>query len=99
MITPSEFSKFLIESYGVKAPVYAVSNGIDLGFWKADKEGRRAFRKKYKLTDEEKVVISVGHFIERKGLLEFVQLAKNMPDVTFMWFGYTNLSLVPKEIR
>ena len=99
VITPSEYSKFLIESYGVKAPVYAVSNGIDLGFWKADKEGRRAFRKKYKLTDEEKVVISVGHFIERKGLLEFVQLAKNMPDVTFMWFGYTNLSLVPKEIR
>ena len=99
VITPSEYSKMLIESYGVKAPVYAISNGIDLDFWKPDEAGRNTFREKYKLSDNQKVVVSVGHYIERKGILEFVQLAKNMPDVTFIWFGYTNLNLVPKEIK
>ena len=29
-ITPSEYSKQLIQSYGVKTPIVAVSNGIDL---------------------------------------------------------------------
>ena len=53
VITPSEYSKMLIESYGVKAPVYAISNGIDLDFWKPDEAGRNTFREKYKLSDNQ----------------------------------------------
>ena len=30
VITPSEYSKKLIQSYGVTTPIIAVSNGIDL---------------------------------------------------------------------
>ena len=36
VITPSEYSKHLIQSYGVTTPIIAVSNGIDLEKYKKD---------------------------------------------------------------
>lgn len=99
IITPTPYSKRLLESYGIKKPIYSLSNGIDTSFFTPCAEHRAAFRAKYKLLPDHKAVISVGHYIERKGLLDFVELARSMPDVRFFWFGYTNLNLVPKSIR
>lgn len=99
IVTPTEYSRKLLLQYGVKKPVFAVSNGIDTDYYCALAAGRSRFRKKYGLSGEERVVISVGHYIERKGILQFIELAKELPDVTFFWFGYTNLSLVPAKIR
>ena len=44
-------------------------------------------------------MISVGHLIQRKGILEFLELAKKMPDVQFIWFGGGNESLVTAEVK
>lgn len=99
IITPTPYSKRLLESYGIKKPIYSLSNGVDTGFFAPSLERRAAFRIKYNLRPEDKAVISVGHYIERKGILEFVELARSMPEVRFFWFGYTNLKLVPKCIR
>ena len=60
---------------------------------------REAFRSRYGLREDEKVVISVGHTIARKGLPEFLELARQMPDVRFFWFGWTDPRLVPAAIR
>ncbi|MCQ2517924.1 MAG: glycosyltransferase [Lachnospiraceae bacterium] len=99
IITPTEYSAGLIRSYGVKKPVEALSNGIDTSFWCKDAAAGSAFRKKYNIPDDKKVVISVGHFIGRKGIKEFVSLARKFPETEFIWFGYTNLSLVPSDIK
>lgn len=99
IITPTEYSKKLLSQYGMKKPIYALSNGIDTDYYCSLSAGRSSFRKKYHLSEEEKVVVSVGHYIERKGILQFMELAKALPDVTFFWFGYTNLSLVPSKIK
>lgn len=99
IVTPTEYSKKLLIQYGMKKPVYAVSNGIDTDYYCPLTAGRRSFRKKYHLAEEEKVVVSVGHYIERKGILQFIELARQLPEVTFFWFGYTNLSLVPAKIK
>lgn len=31
--------------------------------------------------------------------MEFIRLAKAMPEVRFFWFGYTNLSIVSEEVK
>ena len=98
IITPTEYSKSLLDSYNLKRPVVALSNGIDLDYWGRDNNDRAHFRAKYNISQDAKVVVSVGHYIERKGIIEFVELAKAMPDVEFYWFGYTNLALVPSQI-
>ena len=46
-----------------------------------------------------KVVVSAGHLIQRKGILDFLKLAKMMPETTFIWFGGGNDSLVTQEVK
>ena len=46
-----------------------------------------------------KVVVSAGHLIRRKGILDFLELAKMMPEITFIWFGGGNDSLVTQEVK
>ena len=44
-------------------------------------------------------VVSAGHFFERKGILDFIALARRMPGVRFFWFGHTDPALVPRAVR
>ena len=99
IITPTDYSKSLLESYGLKRPIFCLSNGVDNDFFAKNQEARNRFRAKYGFTDEDKVIISVGHYIERKGILDFVKIAEQMPEYQFYWFGYTNLKLVPSNIK
>ncbi len=87
IITPTEYSKQILLSYGICKPIHALSNGVDTDFFCFRPEYRGAFRRKYHLTEQEKAVISVGHYIERKGILDFIALARTMPTVRFFWFG------------
>lgn len=99
LITPTEYAKGLIQNYGVTNPIVSLSNGVDSAFFAPDPEAGRRFRLKHGLGEEAKVVLSVGHYIERKGVLDFVELARRMPDHQFYWFGYTPLYMVPPKIR
>ena len=98
VLTPTEYSRALLESYGLKKPVYSISNGVDTAFFKPDPAARTALRVRFGLREEEKVVVSVGHMIARKGLPEFLELARSIPEAKFIWFGWTNPKLIPQEI-
>ena len=43
--------------------------------------------------------MAVGLYIERKGILDFVEMARRLPEYKFIWFGYTNLNTIPIKIR
>ena len=43
--------------------------------------------------------MGIGLYLERKGILDFVELAKRLKEYQFIWFGYTNPSVIPKKIR
>ena len=98
IITPTPYSKRLLEGYGLKN-ITAISNGIDVDFFKKDELLGRQFRKQYNFKDNEKVIMGIGLYLERKGILDFVELAKRLPQYKFIWFGYTDLKLVPKKIK
>ena len=76
----------------------SISNGVDTEFFKPDPAARSALRARYGLGENEKVVVSVGHMIARKGLPEFLELARRIPEAKFIWFGWTNPKLIPQEI-
>lgn len=101
IITPTDYSKQLLESenYRIRKPVFSLSNGIDTEFWKPDPAAGRRFREKYGISEKKKVAISVGHYIDRKGILDFIEMGRRMPQTEFYWFGYTNLYLIPGKIR
>lgn len=44
-------------------------------------------RKKFKIPENRFVVLGVGQVQTRKGVLDFVEVARRMPDITFVWCG------------
>lgn len=99
LVTPTPYSKSLLENYGLTQPIYPVSNGIDLKKYQPDEEKIQAYKEYFDIKPGQKVVMSVGLFFERKGLFDFVELAKRHPEITFIWFGNTNLFIVPGKVR
>ena len=99
ILTPTPYSKSLLEGYGLGKPILDVSNGIDLDYFDRGQANGARFREKYNLKDGDKAIISVGLFLERKGILDFVDMAKRMPQYRFIWFGHTDLRTVPAAVR
>ncbi|MBR1718283.1 MAG: glycosyltransferase [Bacilli bacterium] len=99
IITPTEYSKRLLLNYNLNRDIYAISNGLDTRFFECDTVWGREFRKYYHYNENDKVIMGVGLYLKRKGILDFVELAKRMPEYKFIWFGYLDLKYVPKEIK
>ncbi len=62
-------------------------NAINTSYFKKDKDLRSFFRKKYNISDDKKVVLNVAQLNPRKGLYDFIEIAKENPDLTFVWVG------------
>ena len=99
IITPTEYSKKLLETYDLKTPIYALSNGIDIDYFKRNEENGLKFRKKYGYSNEDKVILGIGLYYERKGILDFIELAKRIPEYKFIWFGYSPNYALPNNIK
>lgn len=99
LITPTPYSKKLIHSYGIKQPIDVISNGIEIEKYVPNQAKEAQFRSYFGLSKEQKVIISVGLYFERKGIIDFIEIAKKFPQYTFIWFGHTPLYSIPSQIR
>lgn len=99
LLTPTPYSKKLLEGYGIKKPIYAVSNGIELEFFKNDEKLGKEFRKTYGYSKDDKVIMAIGLWIERKGIIDFIELAKRLPKYKFIWFGETPKALITRKVK
>ena len=101
IVTPTPYSKRLIQNYkGLEnKKIYDVSNGIEIEYFKHDKKLGEKFRKEYNYTKEDKVVMGIGLYIKRKGIIDFIELAKRLPEYKFIWFGYSPLKAATKDVR
>ncbi len=87
IITPTNYSKSLIDSYGYQKDIYACSNGIKLEDYQYSEEKIVAFKKRFNIEDGQKVIIGVGMLFKRKGVPDFIEIAKKYPNIKFIWFG------------
>ncbi len=86
VICATPYVKSWMEKNEIKSSLYVIPNGINFSMFKQSEEMRAKFRKKYGL-EKKFVVLSVGLMIPRKGIHEFVEVAKRMKDKTFLWIG------------
>ena len=56
-------------------------------FYKKDTKDILKIRKKYNLDKNDFVVLGAGQVQTRKGVLDFVEVAKKLPDIKFIWAG------------
>lgn len=99
IITPTKYSKDLIDSYGYKTPVLALSNGINLEEYERNEESIKLYKEFFNIKDNEKVIIGVGLPFKRKGLHDFFEVARKNKDTKFIWFGHLNKLLVSHFIK
>ena len=99
IITPTDYAKKLLEGYGIKLPITAISNGIDLNRFVYNKAKVEAFRRYFSLNEDDKVVLGVGMLFERKGILDFFEVARALPQYKFIWFGTTPKISLPHSIN
>ena len=67
--------------------------------YKKDERKEEVFKKHFQIAEGQKVVICAGLYFRRKGIEDFVEVARRMPDVRFIWLGSINLWLIPRKIR
>lgn len=104
IITPSPFGKSLMEKRFDK-PIAVISNGIDTEKFSFSKKKREEFRDKYNLKGE-KVIYFIGSPIPKKGVYDFIRLAKkfkNRNDIQFVWVGkihpHLDVNYTIKDLR
>ncbi|MDR1697469.1 MAG: glycosyltransferase family 4 protein [Erysipelotrichaceae bacterium] len=97
IITPTPYSKRIIDSYQLDTKVVYLSNGIDLNAYRSDEQKLQVFKDFFSITNE-KVVIGIGYPFVRKGVLDFIEVARLNPEITFIWFGHLASILNSTEI-
>lgn len=96
IICPSDYNKNLIKEY-TDTPKTVISNGVDKERLEGFENLREEYMERYAL--ESPVVFCVGLVLKRKGLEEFIETAREMPELDFVWFGYLHENLKTRETK
>jgi glycosyltransferase involved in cell wall biosynthesis len=87
IITISQACENEIKTLLPDIPVTLIPNGIDLSKFQKNKDAGATFREMYGISDDETLVLSVGQLSPRKGVYDFLEVAKECPDKKFVWVG------------
>lgn len=82
-ISSQEYYRALLPEHHLEQLNY----GINLDKYSFREDARAAFREKYGIGEDETVVCCVAGISKRKGIDEFLEVAKQHPDIRFMWVG------------
>ncbi len=87
LIAISPMVEEAILDLGVKTPIKRIYNPIRIDYWKRTPELREAGRKRLGLSKNDFVVLGVGQIQGRKGVEDFIEVAKNVVGAKFIWAG------------
>jgi 1,2-diacylglycerol-3-alpha-glucose alpha-1,2-galactosyltransferase len=90
----SYVSKRELEKIGVAAKMKVVYNCVNPERFRFSRERRNHFRKQQKIPEDQLVVLNVAQLVPRKGIFEFLEIAKKLPDAQFIWVGGLPYSLM-----
>lgn len=102
IIAVSETSKKELIDIGINRNISVIYNGVDRGKFYFDEKARQEIRERYGLDEEDLVAINVGQKTVRKGIFDFISMAKKHPDIKFLWVGgmpYSGFSQSYREIK
>lgn len=112
LITPTAYSRRLLRGYGLEMPIEVLSNGVDTTFFTPEDHSapasasdaapgtsRARFRAARGIAEDATVVVGVGHWFRRKGIVDLIEVAHRLPRVQVWWFGHTHPCLVQSDVR
>ncbi len=89
LVTVNPYFIDKLASYGIeREKITYIPNYVSATrFYKLDKNSKNDIRRKYDIDKNKFVVLCVGQLQIRKGIMDFIKVAKSMPDVHFIWAG------------
>lgn len=94
--------KDVLKKLRIKSKIEVFPNPIDLNSFKRDEKAREEIRAKHNFNQKDFIVISAGQIQTRKGVLDFLETAKSLPNIKFVWVGgkpFGKLTKIDKELE
>lgn len=76
-----------LEKIGVKRPIEKIECGVDNELYVHSEKKGREFREFFGIDKDDFLVLNIAQMTPRKGIMDFANLANDMPDTKFMWVG------------
>ncbi|GBC76125.1 Processive diacylglycerol alpha-glucosyltransferase [bacterium HR07] len=86
IFTCSRYAREQLRAQGITKPIYVVSNAVDRERFRFSAAERRTYRERLGLKNF--TVFCAGNVIPRKGILDFLEVARRLPQIDFVWFGH-----------
>ncbi len=86
IFTCSQYAREQLQAQGITKPIYVVSNAVDTDRFRFSQENRQLWRARLGLKNF--TVFCAGNVIPRKGVLDFLEVARRLPQIEFVWFGH-----------
>ncbi len=99
IITISESCHQEVIAMAPDVPATLIPNGVNRTYFHPDQDRRERFREQYHIGDDEKVVLTVAQMTPRKGIYDFLALAKAHPEIRWVWVGGLPYGPVSKDYR
>ncbi|OAA30039.1 glycosyl transferase family 1 [Kosmotoga arenicorallina S304] len=97
LIFPSKYTESLIRSYGINTPGTVVSNGVDTTLFRKNETLAKEFKNSFKIKSP--LIVNVGLPLKRKGLIDFVEVARRFPEYSFIWIGAKFSAIQPFSVK
>lgn len=94
VIAVSDETKMALEELGVKSPIKVIYNMVDTSRYRQPSADLAALRKRFDIAEDSFVVIGNGQVQPRKRVDTFINLAKQFPDMQFIWVGGTPFKML-----
>jgi len=99
LVTVNPYFIDVLADYGIPAEkVTYIPNVVSSrNFFPMDPDSRRKARAHFHLSEKSFTVLCAGQLQKRKGVLDFVQMAMQMPDIQFIWAGDFSFGKISKD--
>lgn len=85
IFTPSARARELLKGKGLRPSIEVVPNGVDVERLRPSPEKRERVRRELGLSRF--TVAAAGNVIPRKGVMDFIAVARLLPEYDFVWYG------------
>ena len=89
MIAVAPHVKTELQNIHVSSKIHVLCNSVNRSKFSPNDEFKLKFRKKYNIDQNAFVALCVGQIQPRKGIYDFIEAARQTPNITYVWVGGT----------
>lgn len=87
IISPSNSARAYYQRHLPDKEAVVLNYGINLEKYSYDGHKGKIFRERFGLSEDDFMIACVGGLSKRKGIFEFIKVARRFPDFKFVWVG------------